>query len=152
MESFWGEAFAESPPEEHGMDARGPPFLSLDFLYFSAPDVDRAVHYYTHALGGSLVWRIRSEGITVAAVRLTGSAPLVLLADHLRAGNALVVYRVASLAELRERLSRGGWSTEGEPFELPPGPCVVLRDPGGQRLAAYERVRRVDEHFEGRFD
>ena len=88
----------------------------------------------------------------MAAVRLTGSDPLVLLADHLAAGNALAVYRVHSLSELRDRLSREGWSAEGEPFELPQGPCIVLRDPGGQRLAAYERVRQVDKHFEGRFD
>lgn len=134
------------------MDTPAGPFLSLDYLYFSAPDIERAVRFYTQVLGGTLVWRIRSDGTTVAAVRLTGSAPLVLLADHLPAGKALVVYRVVSLSELRERLSREGWSTEGEPFELPQGPCIVLRDPGGQRLAAYERVRQVDEHFEGRFD
>ena len=85
--------------------------------------------------------------------RLTGSDPLVLLADHLAVGEALVVYRVRSLAGVREQLSRQGWSTEGEPFELPQGPCIVFRDPGQQRLAAYERVRpHVEEHFEGRFD
>jgi len=28
----------------------------------------------------------------------------------------------------------------------------VFRDPGQQRLAAYERVREVDRRFEGRFD
>ena len=76
----------------------------------------------------------------------------MLLADHLAVGHGLAVYRVRRLSELRERLSEQGWSAEGEPFELPPGPCLVIRDPGQQRLAAYERVRHVDEHFAGRFD
>jgi catechol 2,3-dioxygenase-like lactoylglutathione lyase family enzyme len=126
--------------------------LSLDYLYFAAPAIDEAIRFYTEALGGSLVWRIRQASATVAAVRLTASDPLVLLADHLAVGHGLAVYRVRQLSELRDRLSRQGWSLEGEPFELPPGPCIVFRDPGQQRLAAYERVRHVDESFAGRFD
>jgi len=128
-------------------------FLSLDYLYLAAPDVGAAVRFYTEALGGTLVWRVRDGGSVVAAVRLTGSGPLVLLADHLDRGAGLLIYRVRSLAELRESLTGLGWTTEGEPFEIPQGPCVVLRDPGGQRLAAYERVRPgMDARFEGRFD
>ena len=127
-------------------------FLSLDYLYFAAPEIDEAIRFYTEALGGTLVWRIRQGSTTVAAVRLVESDPLVLLADHLAVGQGLAVYRVRQLSELRDRLARQGWSAEGEPFELPPGPCIVLRDPGQQRLAAYERVRHMDENFAGRFD
>ena len=135
------------------MDTLSAPFMSLDYLYFSAPDIDQAVRFYTQGLGGTLVWRVRHAGTTVAAVRLTGSDPLVLLADHLPTAAGLVVYRVLSLSEVRDRLSREGWCTEGEPFELPQGPCIVIRDPGQQRLAAYERVRpQADTRFEGRFD
>jgi hypothetical protein len=127
--------------------------LSLDYLYFAAPEIDEAIRFYTQALGGTLVWRIRQASTTVAAVRLTGSDPLVLLADHLAVGQSLAVYRVRHLSGLRDQLSRQGWSAEGEPFELPQGPCIVIRDPGQQRLAAYERARpQVDEHFSGRFD
>ena len=126
--------------------------LSLDYLYFSAPDVGAAIRFYTDGLGGRLVWRIRQGGATVAAVELSEAGPLVLLADHLAIGHGLAVYRVERLSELRERLARGGFSTEGEPFELPQGPCIVIRDPGQQRLAVYERVRHVDRHFAGRFD
>jgi hypothetical protein len=128
-------------------------FLSLDYLYLAAPDVGAAVRFYTEALGGTLAWRVRDGATVVAAVRLTGSGPLVLLADHLDVGGGLLIYRVRSLPELRERLTRLGWTTEGEPFEIPQGPCIVFRDPGEQRLAAYERVRpSMDAHFEGRFD
>ena len=129
------------------------PFLSLDYLYFAAPAIDDAIRFYTEGLGGTLVWRIRQGESTVAAVRLTESDPLVLLADHLAVGHGLAVYRVGSISKLRGRLAPLGWSSEGEPFELPPGPCIVLRDPGQQRLAAYERIRpQVEAHFAGRFD
>ncbi len=128
-------------------------FLSLDYLYLAAPDVGAAVRFYTEALGGSLAWRVRDGGTVVAAVRLTRSGPLVLLASHLDVGSGLLIYRVSSLADVRARLSERGWVTEGEPFEIPQGPCIVFRDPGRQRLAAYERVRpQMDAHFEGRLD
>ena len=135
------------------MSSPAAPFLSLDYLYLAAPAIDDAIRFYTQGLGGTLLWRIRQGASTVAAVRLTAPDPLVLLADHLAVGHGLPVYRVRSLSELRARLAPQGWSSEGEPFELPPGPCIVLRDPGQQRLAAYERVRpQVEAHFEGRFD
>jgi catechol 2,3-dioxygenase-like lactoylglutathione lyase family enzyme len=135
------------------MDTLSAPFMSLDYLYFSAPDIDQAIRFYTQGLGGTLAWRVRHDGSTVAAVRLAGGNPLLLLADHLPTGAGLVVYRVLSLSEVRDRLSREGWRTEREPFELPQGPCIVFRDPGQQRLAAYERVRpQADRAFEGRFD
>jgi hypothetical protein len=37
--------------------------------------------------------------------------------------------------------------------ELPLGPCVTFRSPGGQRIGLYELTRpEVDEHFAGRAD
>ena len=77
----------------------------------------------------------------------------MLLASHLDRGEAILIYRVAALDEIRLRLEREGWTAEGPAFEIPTGPCLVFRDPGGQRLAAYERVRPgVERSFEGRFD
>ncbi len=77
----------------------------------------------------------------------------MLLANHLEPGHGLLIYRVQSLVKAHRQLVDHGWSIEGEPSELPQGPCVVFRDPGQQRLAAYEHVRpEADQHFEGRFD
>ena len=132
---------------------RLPPFESLDYLYLPAPEIERAISFYTEALGGELLWKIRDGRTWVAAVRLTEAGPPVLLANHLPPGDGLLVYRVRSLAETRTRLVDNGWSLDGEPFELPQGPCLVFRDPGHQRFAVYERVRPgVDDHFLGRFD
>jgi len=124
---------------------------SLDYLYVPAPDVEAAVAFYTGTLGGRLRWRIRHGSTWVAAVRLTDASPLMLLANHLEPGQLLLIYRTRSLAELQHALTNAGWAVEGSVFELPPGPCVIFRDPGGQRVAAYERVRpEVEAAFEGR--
>jgi hypothetical protein len=129
-----------------------PLFEALDYLYLPAPEIEAAIAFYTQTLGGELLWRVRHEDTWVAAVRLAPGAPLVVLANHLEPGRGLLVYRARSLDETRRMLARQGWSVEGEPFELPHGPCLVFRDPGEQRLAAYERVRDADRFFEGRFD
>jgi predicted enzyme related to lactoylglutathione lyase len=128
-------------------------FESLDYIYVPAPDVDAAEQFYTGALGGELRWRIRDGRVTVAAVRLSATGPLVLLASHLAAHKTILIYRVEDLQSARQQLLDAGWTDLDEPFEIPQGPCLVFRDPGGQQLAVYERVRPgVEKSFEGRFD
>jgi hypothetical protein len=126
---------------------------SLDYLYLPAPDLDASFRFYQDILRGEPRWRIRHGKTWVVALRFAGPGPLVLLADHLELGQSLLIYRTGSLKELSQRLAASGWSIEGEPFEIPAGPCLIVRDPGGQRLAFYERVRpEMDQVFEGRFD
>lgn len=60
---------------------------------------------------------------------------------------------MASVDDARRRLADSGWTDVDQPFEIPQGPCLVFRDPAGQRLAIYELVRPgIVERFEGRFD
>ena len=128
-------------------------FESLDYIYTAAPDFDATVRFYTSTLGGELRWRIHDGGVRVAAVRLAGVGPAVLLASHLAAHQTILIYRVRDIDVVRQRLLKDGWTDVEEPFEIPQGPCLVIRDPGGQRLAIYERVRPgIDEKVEGRFD
>ena len=35
-------------------------FLSLDYLYLPARDIEASVRYYTGELGGELVWKIHA--------------------------------------------------------------------------------------------
>jgi predicted enzyme related to lactoylglutathione lyase len=128
-------------------------FESLDYIYVPAPDFDVAEKFYTSALGGELRWRIRDGGVTVAAIRLSADGPLVLLASHLAAHETILIYRVASLESARQQVLDAGWTDLDEPFEIPQGPCLVFRDPAGQQLAVYERVRPgVEKSFDGRID
>jgi len=43
----------------------------------------------------------------------------------------------AKAKELRSR----GWKSEGRSFEVPPGPCMVFKDPSGNELGLLENVR-----------
>jgi hypothetical protein len=139
--------------EVEGLVVTAPLFEALDYLYLPAPEIGAAIRFYTETLGGELLWRIRDGDTWVAAVRLVAAGPLVVLANHLERGQGLAIYRTRSVEETRQTLTSQGWSVEGDPFELPQGPCLVFRDPGDQRLAAYERVRPgVEAHFQGRFD
>jgi predicted enzyme related to lactoylglutathione lyase len=128
-------------------------FLSLDYLYVPANDIEESVRYYTAQLGGELVWKIHAFNAWVAAVRLSPARPMVLLADHLRGETPILIYRVqrleSTIAELRAR----GWQAESGPFEIPNGPCYTFRDPTGVRLAVYENQRpQVEQEFAGRID
>jgi predicted enzyme related to lactoylglutathione lyase len=128
-------------------------FVSLDYIYVPAPEYAAAETFYVTALGGELRWRIRDGGVTVGAVRVSADGPLVLLASHLARHETILIYRVASLRSMRQQLLDAGWTDMDEPFEIPQGPCLVFRDPAGQRLAVYERIRPgVEKSFDGRFD
>jgi predicted enzyme related to lactoylglutathione lyase len=128
-------------------------FESLDYVYVPAPDFDAAQQFYTAVLGGVLRWRIRDGGVTVAAVQLSDTGPLVLLASHLAPRTTILIYRVVNLRTARQHLLDARWADLDEPFQIPQGPCLVFRDPSGQQLAVYERTRpHVERSFDGRFD
>jgi hypothetical protein len=128
------------------------PFTQLDFLYCPSGDVAAEATYFTDVLGGELVFAIESGGTRVAALRLTGGPPLLLLADHVEGDRPILVFRVddlaASLAELQSR----GWQ-RADTFEIPHGPCCSFRTAGGHRVALYQLTRpEIAAHFEGRRD
>ncbi|MGD9701148.1 MAG: VOC family protein [Acidimicrobiia bacterium] len=126
-------------------------FSSLDFVYTPTPDVDAAASHYVGALGAELLWKVRGLGTTVAAVRLSGVGPLVLLAGHLHGETPVLVYRVHDYARTIEELQAAG--IELDELEIPHGPCASFRAEGGQRLAVYELTRpEAVAHFDGRFD
>jgi len=128
-------------------------FLSLDFLYVPTPDVAGAIEYYVTVLGAELVWKIRDGETVVANVRVSEAGPALLLASHLEGHVPILIYRVADLQEVMTALRSRGWQPDGEPFEIPHGPCVIFRDLSGQRFALYEAVRpEANQHFNGRID
>ena len=128
-------------------------FLSLDYLYVPAGDIEIATRFYTEQLGGELVWKIHAFNTWVAAVRLSASGPMVLLAAHLQGNTPILIYRVEQLESSVARLRAQGWTPESGPFEIPNGPCYTFRDPTGVRLAIYENQRPdVAKEFAGRID
>ena len=128
-------------------------FESLDFLYLPAPDIESSVRYYTEVLGSQLLWKIHAFGVWVACVKLSDEEkPYVLLADHIKIKDVMLIYRVANLELTAIELRSKGWREENR-IEIPPGPCCVFRDPADNALVIYENVRpRVMQEFIGRID
>jgi catechol 2,3-dioxygenase-like lactoylglutathione lyase family enzyme len=126
-------------------------FASLDFVYMPTPDVDAAVRWYVEVLGAELAWRVRAMGTTVAAIRVGGTSPLVLLAGHLQGDTPVLVHRVDDYAATTGALRSAG--VELHELEIPHGPCAVFVAEGGQRFAVYELTRpEATSYFDGRID
>src|SRR5207247_8533109 len=112
-------------------------FDLLDVLFMATRYVAVDVRYVEEVLGGRVVFAVDGMGARVAAVELTPTPPLVLLADHLGGDAPILVYRVADLPAELAALEGRGWTREAT-FEIPHGPCWSFRAPGGQRLALYQ--------------
>jgi Glyoxalase/Bleomycin resistance protein/Dioxygenase superfamily len=92
-------------------------FLSLDYLYVPAKDIEASVRYYTEQLGGELVWKIHAFETWVAGIRLSPTGPMVLLAEHLQGDTPILIYRVERLESTIAALRAQGWTAESGPFE-----------------------------------
>ena len=116
------------------------PLGKLAYLYVGTGDLDRDLEYYTKVLGGTLLWNYHEFGAKVASVRLC-DGPQYLLADHRRAPSVLPIFEVGDLKATAKHLRSRGWKSEGRSFEIPPGPCLLFKDPSGNELAIFENVR-----------
>ena len=127
------------------------PLGPLDFLYTPSDDVTADVRYFVDVLGATFGFAIEDGGVRVAMVDL-GSKPALLLTDHLEGERPIHMYAVEDLRATQKELEGRGWTAERS-VELPPGPAVTFRTPGGLRLAIYEPRRPfVVESFKGRRD
>ena len=124
---------------------------SLDYLYTPSADVAADLRYLVDVLGAEEVFAIEDGGIKVAMARI-GDAPAILLTDHLEGDRPIHLFAVADLTAARAGLEGRGWAAERS-VDLPPGPAITFRTPGGLRMAIYEPSRPfVVESFRGRRD
>jgi hypothetical protein len=124
---------------------------SLDFLYTPSTDVAADLRYLVDVLGADEGFAIEDGGIKVAMVTF-GTPPAILLTDHLEGDRPIHLFSVADLAAARSELEGRGWNAERS-VDLPPGPAVTFRTPGGLRMAIYAPTRPfVVESFRGRHD
>jgi hypothetical protein len=127
-------------------------FQSLDFLYVPSRDVAADMRYFTHYLGGRLVFAVEAMATRVAAIELARGSPLVVLTDHLEGERPILIYRVDDLAVTLGEMEQRGWDREST-FEIPHGPCCSFRAPGGHRIAVYQLTRpHAAARFDGRRD
>ena len=123
----------------------------LDYLYSQSDDVVADLRYLVEVVGGEQVFAIDDGGVRVAMVSF-GEPPAILLTDHLDGDRPIHVYAVDDLAAAATELEGRGAVRE-RAIELPPGPAITFRTPGGLRLALYEPNRPfVVDAFRGRRD
>jgi hypothetical protein len=123
----------------------------LDYLYSQSDDVVGDLRYLVDVLGGEQVFAIDDGGVRVAMVSF-GEPPAILLTDHLDGDRPIHVYAVDDLKTATSELAARGWVQE-RAIELPPGPAMTFRTPGGLRMALYEPNRPfVVDSFRGRRD
>jgi hypothetical protein len=113
---------------------------TLRFLYVGSSTFDEDLRYYRDGLGASIVWNFKAGGARVAALRVA-TGPLLLLADHRPAPSCLPVFEVPDLRASVAALRRAGYRPASRRFEIPNGPCVLLRDPSENELALFEDER-----------
>ena len=124
----------------------------LDYLYTPSDDVAADLRYLVDVLGGEEVFAIEDGGIRVAMVALAEGGPAILLTDHLEGHRPIHLFAVDDLAAATRELAGRGWAEE-RAVELPPGPAVTFRTPGGLRMALYQPTRPfVVDSFRGRHD
>lgn len=111
----------------------------LDYLYTPSTAVAADLRYLVDVLGGEEVFAIEDGGVRVAMVRFA-EAPAILLTDHLEGDRPIHVYAVDDVDATSRELTTRGWAPE-RAIELPPGPAVTFRTPGGLRMAIYQPTR-----------
>jgi predicted enzyme related to lactoylglutathione lyase len=109
------------------------------YLYVGVDDIDRAITFYEQALGAEFVWHFRRFGTDVAAVRVSATGPLVLLAAHRPAPSCLPIWTVADLDATVARLAATGFADRGETAGTPDGRVHVVRDLDGNELGLLQQ-------------
>jgi predicted enzyme related to lactoylglutathione lyase len=125
-----------------------PPLGKLAYLYLGTAAFERDVAFYRDVLGGNIVWAFNAFGAKVAAVQVC-DGPLFLLADHRPAPSCMPILAVENLEATVEELKRRGWQSDGDPFEIPNGPCYRFTDPSGNQMAIFQNTRpgAMEESF-----
>jgi predicted enzyme related to lactoylglutathione lyase len=99
------------------------------------------VAFYESALAATRVWHFRRFGTEVAAVRVSATGPLVLLAEHRPAPSCLPIWTVVDLDVAAARVAASGFEAHGETVGTPDGPIHVFRDPDGNELGLLRADR-----------
>jgi hypothetical protein len=123
----------------------------LEFLYTPSDDMVADLRYLVDVLGGEQIFAIEDGGVRVAMVTL-GDGPAILITDHLEGHRPVHLYAVEDLEAAAAALGERGW-TRQRAVDVPPGPAITFRTPGGLRLGIYQPSRPfVVESFRGRRD
>jgi hypothetical protein len=108
-----------------------------DVLYLPSRDVTADIAFYRDVLGARIASVRETLGVQVAELEISPRGPRVTLAEQLAGGQPVVLRETSDLdATLAELRTLG--LEPSERLELPIGPSVIFRSPGGQQLGLYQ--------------
>ncbi len=109
-------------------------FRKIDCVVLNVPDLDKGLAFYQLTLGHELLWRtLDAAGLAMVDT----DAELVL---HTKIGPEIDLL-VSELGPALERFEAAGGKRVCEPFELPIGIAVVVRDPFGNILTMLDQSK-----------
>jgi len=109
-------------------------FQKVDCIILRVRDIDEGLAFYCRSLGHKLLWRTPdAAGLAMADT----DAELVL---HTKTGPEIDLL-VSELGPALERFEAAGGKRVCEPFELPIGIAVVVRDPFGNMLTMLDQSK-----------
>ncbi len=117
-------------------------FRKVDCVLFRIPDLEAGLRFYRDRLGLTPAWRRGNES---AALKMgNGETELVLVQESGAPETDLLVD--SADAACREFVEAGG-TVVLEPFDIPIGRCVKVKDPWGNELVMLDMSKgplRVD--------
>jgi hypothetical protein len=111
-----------------------------DILYVPSREVAADVGFYSDVFDARVVSVRDVMGGPLAELVMSPGGPRIALAEHLVGEGPVLLRRTSDLETTLAGLRARGFEP-GDPVELPLGPSVTLRTPGGQRLGLYEPAR-----------
>ena len=97
-------------------------FKNIDCVELYVSDLDEGIEYYCGLLGLKLLWRTD----TAAGLGMEDDISEVVLQTERREMN--VDFKVDSVDEALEEITKSGGTVQHGPFDIPIGKCAVVHD------------------------
>ena len=125
-------------------------FEELRYIYKGTSDYEANKQFYIEILGASLVWEFRRFGTSVVAFRLGDCKHLILIAEHLKGHQSILIYRTSDIEQAITQLKSNGLSFRSSTFGIPDGNCILFEDNSRTKYGIYEKTKDdaylVDEY------
>jgi lactoylglutathione lyase len=109
----------------------------IDCIRIPVPDLNLALKFYQDSLGHKILWRTdNSIGLGIPE----SETEIVI---HTESDQFEVDLKVDSAIKAADRFKKAGGKILVEPFDIPIGKCVVVKDPWGNKLILLDSTKGV---------
>jgi lactoylglutathione lyase len=109
----------------------------VDCIRIPVPDLNLALKFYKDSLGHKILWRTNNS------IGLEMSESETEIVIHTESEQFEVDLKVDSAIKAVERFKKAGGTVIVEPFDIPIGKCVVVKDPWGNKLILLDSTKGI---------